>query len=122
MFTKSLIAATVATPILASSALAGPYIKGEAEADFSESGYSGSSLELVVGNEMDITEKLSWWAEAGVNYWMPNEGEPDVSAVVKTGLNYEATEQLDLYTEVGAKLSQSFEDSYYAKVGFKYKF
>jgi len=121
-FVRSLLAATIVLGSVSTPAFAGPYIKGEAEAGITGQEYSGSTLEMVAGYEKQISEDVTWWTEAGVNYWMPEEGDNDTRFIVKTGTVYAASEQLDLYTEIGAKLSESVDDHYYGKVGFKYKF
>jgi len=119
---KQLSFAVAAIPLMASASLAGPYIRGEAEAGFTGGDYSGATLEALAGYETEINEKLDWWTEAGVSHFIPDEGAEETGFVVKTGLNYEASKNLDLYSEVGAKIKESSENDYYTKVGFKYKF
>jgi len=122
MFTKSLLVSTLATPLLASSALAGPYVRGEATVNLSGSQYSNTEVDLLGGYEEDINERTSWWIEAGPSVLFEDGGGQEVRFKIKSGINYTATEQLDLYGEIGTVINQSTENDYYGKAGFKYKF
>jgi len=113
----------IAAPLLTAPAQAGPYIKGEATANFAGStGYSNTELDMLAGYETNLSEKTSVWVEAGASFLMEEGGATDNRLKVKGGVNHAVNENLDVFGEVGFVASETYDDSHYGKVGFKYKF
>ena len=123
---KSAIAAVVAAPFLATSALAGPYVNVESNAGFPDGEYSGATTDLHIGFEGG-TEKVAWYVQGGpgfVHSDSTDDTETELSG--KVGLSVAVADGADVYGEIaGISGEDSSGDDiidFAGKVGVKYVF
>ena len=115
MFKPFAVASAVAlagTPVMAN----GVYINPEANASFSGSEYSASSLELHVG-----WEEGPWYMQAGPAM-VNTKGHSEWGMSAKTGLSIPVGQKADVYGEVSYAKFENVDPGYGMKVGAKYFF
>ena len=120
MFTKFFVAAA-ALPLLAGSAIAGPYVNTEVESDFAGNDYEGSSIETRVGYEGEINERTEWFVELGPTVFFEDgvSGE-EVELGVEVGAEFAVTDKLGVYGEVEFFTGEEVQTS--TTVGARYTF
>jgi hypothetical protein len=121
---KSVLAAAAAAPLMATAAMAGPYVNVEANSGFTGSDYTGTNTDLHVGYEGPIGESASYYVQAGATIVSPDGGAADTVPSGKAGIGVAATEKLGLYGEVsfvGSGVS-GVDRGYGTKAGIKYSF
>ena len=121
---KSVLAAAAAAPLMATAAMAGPYVNVEANSGFTGSNYTGTNTDLHVGYEGPIGESASYYVQAGATVVSPDGGDVDTVPSGKAGIGVAATERLGLYGEVsfvGSGVS-GVDRGYGTKAGIKYSF
>ena len=121
---KSVLAAAAAAPLMATAAMAGPYVNVEANSGFTGSNYTGTNTDLHVGYEGPIGESASYYVQAGATVVSPDGGDVDTVPSGKAGIGVAATENLGLYGEVsfvGSGVS-GVDRGYGTKAGIKYSF
>jgi hypothetical protein len=123
---KSALAAVVAAPFLATSALAGPYVNLETNAGFVGNDYQGALTEYHVGYEGPIGESAAWYIQGGPATSHASGADTEVEGSGKVGVGIDVTESLNVYGEVAVITSGEFdldEDlAYGTKLGVKYSF
>lgn len=125
MSIKSVIAASVAAPLLASgAAFAGPYVNVEANSSWTGSNYTGTNTDAHVGWEGALGESASYYVQGGATFVSPDGGEADTVPSGKAGLGVGLTDNLGAYGEVSfvGSGSASVDRGYGTKLGLKYSF
>ena len=125
MSIKSVIAATVAAPLLASgAAFAGPYVNVEANSSWTGSNYTGTNTDAHVGWEGTLGEDASYYVQGGATFVSPDGGEADTVPSGKAGLGLALSDALSAYGEVSFQGSgdDSIDRGYGTKAGLKYSF
>ncbi len=122
---KSAIAALAASPLLASAALAGPYVNVENNAGWSGDDYNGAVTDLHVGYEGTIGENGSFYLQGGPAI-VAEDGEENATEISgKVGASVAVTESTSIYGELSAiTVDQEITDglSVGSKIGVKYSF
>jgi len=119
----ALSAAAVASLGLAAPALAGPYVMIENTSGFVGGEYDVNVTEAWVGYQDDLSEDVTFFVQAGPTIVARESGDTTTHAAAKAGLNWAATEQLDIFTEVYYRTeANDYESAASAKVGMKYSF
>ena len=108
-----------AAAILATPAVAGPYVNIENNAGFTGSDFNGHVTDFHLGYESS-NDVGSYYVQAGPSVFAPDGGEEETKLTGKIGGSVQATERLSVYGEVAA----TFDDvnDYGTKVGVKYSF
>ena len=120
---KSALAAVAATPLIASSALAGPYVNVEANSGFSGTDYSGTTTDLHVGYEGDFTSTAGYYVQAGPALVSVDGGDDTTELSGKAGIGMDVTERLNVYGEIAfITVDGSDDNDYGVKLGAKYNF
>ena len=119
---KSALAAVVAAPFFASSALAGPYVDAEANSGFVGSDFSGTVTDLHVGYEGDLGESAGYYVQGGPAIVAIDGEDQETEFSGKVGVTADVSDNVGIYGEV-AFLTNGDEDANYGtKVGIKYSF
>jgi hypothetical protein len=105
--------------ILATPAVAGPYVNIENNAGFTGSNFNGHVTDFHLGYESS-NDVGSYYVQAGPSIFAPDGGEEETKLTGKIGGSVQATERLSVYGEVAA----TFDDvnDYGTKLGVKYNF
>lgn len=122
---KSALAALAATPVLATAALAGPYVNVETNAGWVGDDYTAAVTDLHVGYESTLGESASWYIQGGPAIVSVDGEESETEISGKAGLGVDVTERLNVYGEISfLTAEQSFEDDLGvgAKAGVKFSF
>ena len=121
---KSVLAAAAAAPLMATAAMAGPYVNVEANSGWTGSDYTGTSTDLHVGYEGALGENASWYAQGGATVITPDGGAADTVPSGKAGLGVNLTDKLGAYGEVSFVGSgvAGVDRGYGTKFGLKYSF
>ena len=121
---KSVLAAAAAAPLMATAAMAGPYVNVEANSGFTGSNYTGTNTDLHVGYEGPIGESASYYVQAGATVVSPDGGDVDTVPSGKAGIGVGLTDSLSAYGEVSFVGSgvAGVDRSYGTKAGLKWAF
>ena len=108
-----------AAAILATPAVAGPYVNIENNAGFTGSNFNGHVTDFHLGYESS-NDVGSYYVQAGPSIFAPDGGEEETKLTGKIGGSVQATERISVYGEVAA----TFDDvnDYGTKFGVKYNF
>ena len=108
-----------AVAVLATPAIASPYVNVENNAGFSGSNFNGHVTDFHLGYESG-NDVASYYVQAGPSVFAPDGGEAETKLTGKIGGSIQATERLSVYGEVAA----TFDDvnNYGTKFGVKYNF
>lgn len=108
-----------AAAILATPAVAGPYVNIENNAGFTGSNFNGHVTDFHLGYESS-NDVGSYYVQAGPSIFAPDGGEEETKLTGKIGGSVQATERISVYGEVAA----TFDDvnDYGTKLGVKYNF
>jgi hypothetical protein len=91
---KSAFAAVAATPFLASTAFAGPYVESKTTAAAVDGDYKGAQTELRVGYEQKTDGGTTIFGEIGPGYEFVNGGDGQGVAVGEVGVSFPIAKQL----------------------------
>ena len=121
---KSVFAALSASALSAGAALAGPYVNVEANSGFTGSNYNGTTTDLHVGYEGDLSDNAAYYVQVGASVVSPDGGESDTVPSGKAGLGLGLTDNLGAYGEISFVGSgdSSVDRGYGTKLGLKYNF
>ena len=120
---KSVIAAFAAAPILASAALAGPYVNVEANAGWVGDDYSGTTTDIHVGYEGSVGDIASYYVQAGPAIINVDGEDSETQFSGKVGLGANLTDSVGVYGEVSFLTAADEDDlGVGGKLGVKYSF
>ena len=124
---KPLIAASLAAPLFAGAAFAGPYVNVEANASYGDGEYSNATTDLHVGYEGSLSETADFYALVGPGFVHTEADDETVTEISgKVGVTVAATDSLGVYGELAGITGEdsSGDDiiDWSAKVGAKYVF
>jgi|TARA_B100000900_G_scaffold401058_1_gene405335 hypothetical protein len=121
---KSVFAVLSASALSAGAALAGPYVNVEANSGFTGSNYNGTTTDLHVGYEGDLSDNAAYYVQVGASVVSPDGGESDTVPSGKAGLGLGLTDNLGAYGEISFVGSgdSSVDRGYGTKLGLKYNF
>ena len=124
---KPLLAASLAAPLFAGAAFAGPYVNVEANASYGDGEYSNATTDLHVGYEASLSETADFYAQVGPGFVHTEADDETVTEISgKVGVTVAATDSLGVYGELAGITGEdsSGDDiiDWSAKVGAKYVF
>ena len=117
-------AVAIAGAVLASPAIAGPYLNVESNSGWTGTDFMGSATDLHVGFEGELGDAASWYVQGGGTYLAPDGAASDTVPSGKAGISVAATDQLGVYGELSFVGSgdDDIDRSYGGKIGVKYSF
>ena len=118
---KAFIAAAVAAPLLASPALAGPYVNIEANSGFTGNDYTGTTTETHVGYEGVIGDDVSYYVQAGPALVSEDGEDLNTELSGKAGVVVPVSQRVDVYGEVSF-ITDDDANGYGTKIGATYRF
>ena len=121
---KSVLAAAAAAPLMATAAMAGPYVNVEANSGWTGSNYGGTAIDNHIGYEGALGEDASYYVQGGATVKLPDGGDAKWVPSGKAGLGVGLTDRLSAYGEVsfvGSGVSGVDRD-YGTKAGLKFTF
>lgn len=116
---KSLITATVATPLIATSAFAGGYVNVESNSAFLGDDYLGTLGETHIGYE-GTSGSLTYYVQGGPALVSLDDTENVLEFSAKVGLEVVATDNFDVYGEYQMVTGDDLYSN--VKLGMKYFF
>ena len=125
---KPLIAALAASPLIAGSAFAGPYVNVEANASYPDGEYTTATTDLHIGFEGGTEDgKVAYYVQGGpgfVHTDSSDDTETEISG--KVGVSVQAADAASVYGEIsGISNEDSSGDDiidFGGKLGVKYVF
>ena len=124
MSIKPLIAAVAASPLIASSAFAGPYVNLEANGSYPDGSYSSGALEAQIGYEGSTEGGIGYYVSAGptVSHTEAADEFGDVELAGYLGASKSLTDSVSAYGEVYGQSTSGDDNEYSGKVGVKFVF
>ena len=120
---KSALAAVVAAPFFASSALAGPYVNVEANAGYTGNDYNAVTTDFHVGYEGDIGEDAAYYVQAGPAIVSADGEETTTELSGKAGIGVDIADNVNVYGELAFITVDDQDDADFGlKAGVKYSF
>ena len=125
---KPLIAASLAAPLFAGAAFAGPYVNVEANASYPDGEYTTATTDLHIGFEGATEDgKVAYYIQGGPGF-VHTDSSDDTETVLsgKVGFSVAVADGADVYGEIaGISGEDSSGDDivdFSGKVGVKYVF
>ena len=118
---KFALASIVATPILAGSALAGPYLETKSEAKGTDEDYSGQTHQVRVGYDWRV-ESVTPYIEVGAGTGAKDGGEWEEFTVLEIGTSVKITDDLKTYIKMENKFQNDSTRDWKVEFGTKYRF
>ena len=123
---KPLLAASLAAPLFAGAAFAGPYVNVEANASYPDGEYTTATTDIHFGFEGG-SEKIGWYVQGGpgfVHTDSTDDTETELSG--KVGVSVAVADGADVYGEIAGITGEdsSGDDivDFAGKLGVKYVF
>ncbi len=118
---KSIIALGTLATMVATPAMAGPYVNTEINSGWNGSDYGGSVTDLHIGYEGNV-DRLGYYLQAGPSIVSPDGGDSDTEFSGKAGGSFQATEAVSVYGEISFLTTDADENNYGTKAGLKWAF
>jgi len=125
---KPLIAATLAAPLFAGAAFAGPYVNVEANASYPDGEYTTATTDLHIGFEGGTEDgKVAYYVQGGPGFVHTDSTDDTVTEISgKVGVSVAVADAASVYGEIsGISDEDSSGDdiiNFGGKVGVKYVF
>ena len=97
---KQTVAALAASTLLATPALAGPYVNIESNSGFTGSDYTSTTIDNHIGFESDLGDSASWYIQGGPAIVAGDNVDATTELSGKVGISVAAGERTDIYGEV----------------------
>lgn len=116
--------ATAAALLSAASlpAMAGVYVNPEFNKGYTGTEATGSVLDLHIGYEGTVGEKLGYYIQGGPSVNYPVDGDRNVEKSGKVGASYALTERFTGYGEFSGASIDDADNNYGLKLGGKFSF
>ena len=118
---KSFIALGTLATMVATPAMAGPYVNTEINSGWAGSDYGGSVTDLHIGYEGNV-DRLGYYLQAGPAIVSPDGGDADTEFSGKAGGSFQATQAVSVYGEISFLTTDADENNYGTKAGLKRAF
>ena len=118
---KSFIALGTLATVVATPAIAGPYVNTEINSGWNGSDYQSSQTDLHVGYEGNA-EQLGYYLQAGPAIVSVDGEDANTELSGKAGASFQATDALSVYGEISFVTTDSDENNYGTKAGLKWAF
>ena len=118
---KSFIALGTLATVVATPAIAGPYVNTEINSGWNGSDYGGSQTDLHVGYE-GSAQQLGYYLQAGPAIVSIDGEDANTELSGKAGGSFQATDALSVYGEISFVTTDADENNYGTKAGLKWAF
>jgi len=115
------LALVLATTLVSTPAMAGPYVNVESNANYTGSDYTSRATDLHVGYENDLGA-LAYYVQGGKTINAADGVDSESNFSGKLGASVSATDKLGLYGEVSFAQVEDADNNYATKLGAKYSF
>jgi hypothetical protein len=115
------LALVLATTLVSTPAMAGPYVNVESNANYTGSDYTSRATDLHVGYENDLGA-LAYYIQGGKTINAADGVDSESNFSGKLGASVSATDKLGLYGEVSFAQVEDADNNYATKLGAKYSF
>ena len=115
------LALVLATTLVSTPAMAGPYVNVETNANYTGSDYESRSTDLHVGYENNIGD-LAYYVQGGKTINATDGVDAESNFSGKLGASVSATDKLGLYGEVSFAQVEDADNTYGTKLGAKFSF
>ena len=115
------LALVLATTLVSTPAMAGPYVNVETNADYTGSDYTSRATDLHIGYENSLGD-LAYYIQGGKTINAADGVDSESNFSGKLGASVSATDKLGVYGEVSFAQVEDADNNYATKLGAKYSF
>ena len=115
------LALVLATTLVSTPAMAGPYVNVETNANYTGSDYESRSTDLHIGYENNVGD-LAYYVQGGKTINAADGVDAESNFSGKLGGSVSATDKLGLYAEVSFAQVEDADNTYGTKLGAKFSF
>jgi len=115
------LALVLATTLVSTPAMAGPYVNVESNANYTGSDYESRATDLHIGYENNLGD-LAYYIQGGKTINAANGVDSESNISGKLGASVSATDKLGVYGEVSFAQVEDADNTYGTKLGAKYSF
>ena len=115
------LALVLATTLVSTPAMAGPYVNVESNANYTGSDYNSRATDLHVGYE-NALGSLAYYVQGGKTINAADGVDSESTFSGKLGGSVSATDKLGVYGEVSFNQVEDADNTYATKLGAKYSF
>jgi len=115
------LALVLATTLVSTPAMAGPYVNVETNANYTGSDYTSRATDLHIGYENTLGS-FAYYAQGGKTINAADGVDSESNFSGKLGASVSATDKLGVYGEVSFAQVEDADNTYATKLGAKYSF
>ena len=115
------LALVLATTLVSTPAMAGPYVNVETNANYTGSDYQSRATDLHVGYENTLGA-FAYYVQGGKTINAADGVDAESNFSGKLGASVSATDKLGIYGEVSFNQVEDADNTYGTKLGAKYSF
>ena len=115
------LALVLATTLVSTPAMAGPYVNVESNANYTGSDYTSRATDLHVGYENELGS-FAYYVQGGKTNNAADGVDSESNFSGKLGASVSATDKLGVYGEVSFAQVEDADNNYATKLGAKYSF
>ena len=115
------LALVLATTLVSTPAMAGPYVNVESNANYTGSDYTSRATDLHIVYENELGS-LAYYVQGGKTINAADGVDSESNFSGKLGASVSATDKLGLYGEVSFAAVEDEDNNYATKLGAKYSF
>ena len=115
------LALVLATTLVSTPAMAGPYVNVESNANYTGSDYNSRATDLHIGYENDLGS-LAYYVQGGKTINAADGVDSESTFSGKLGASVSATDKLGVYGEVSFAQVEDADNNYGTKLGAKFSF
>ena len=115
------LALVLATTLVSTPAMAGPYVNVESNANYTGSDYTSRATDLHIGYENSLGD-LAYYIQGGKTINAADGVDSESTFSGKLGASVSATDKLGLYGEVSFAQVEDADNTYATKLGAKFSF
>ena len=115
------LALVLATTLVSTPAMAGPYVNVESNANYTGSDYTSRATDLHIGYENELAS-LAYYIQGGKTINAVDGVDSESNFSGKLGGSVSATDKLGVYGEVSFAQVEDADNTYSTKLGAKFNF
>ena len=115
------LALVLATTLVSTPAMAGPYVNVETRGNYTGSDYTSRATDLHIGYENNLGD-LAYYIQGGKTINAADGVDSESNFSGKLGGNISATDKLGVYGEVSFAQVKDADNNFGTKLGAKYSF
>ena len=115
------LALVLATTLVSTPAMAGPYVNVESNANYTGSDYTSRATDLHIGYENELGS-LAYYIQGGKTINAADGVDSESNFSGKLGGSISATDKLGVYGEVSFNQVEDADNTYGTKLGAKFSF